>query len=603
MSFKDNLVSLWSQLWPSAMRFPWVMLVALTGTIFLIIVAHDRPEDLVYGPEWILRLLIICGLAIAPLIGMQLLGERLGWTFGRRALLAVAVMAYPVGVGLTLNFDVSAVTVIRLVLYFIAGHAFIAAVPFLGRHLGAGFWQFNVRLFVRFWSLALVALLLIAGFAGLMLLVDFLFEFDILEHAVWPMVYIVLAFVATWVLLALMPAKIDDLEETYEYPKFLRGLVLYILIPMVLAYCSVLITYCIYVTVIQSWPEGLFTWMILSVATVGTFVLMLAHPLAFTERRMLARFYVRWFPVFFLPLLIVQFIAIGVRIDAYGFTIDRVMVLNTSVWLGVLSIIWMISRGRAARFVPVSLMALVVLTTLGPVSAFSLTQHSQIERLQAKLTELGHMENGRLIKVLGEDERIEGVSSMVVEIDASGGRQRLIDMLPEEHDLDLEAIQTTPMRFWGSRSNELRAAFGGRRFYGKPRADGLTVSQSDREFTNVPLPVRGYDYLTEVNIWSSSNAQNHKIVGPLLHVCFDTVVCEDIDVAPFVKSVIDRFGPISAGHRRENVDFAELILTGKTNRVRYKMEVSSLTILRHAGGEPELQSIKGTMLFSHLSTD
>ena len=79
--------------------------------------------------------------------------------------------------------------------------------------------------------------------------------------------------------------------------------------------------------------------------------------------------------------------ALGIytRVRDYGITEPRYFVIALTLWLLGISIYFIISKRRDIRLIPVSLCIVAIVSSVGPLSAFSISRADQYSRLEALL--------------------------------------------------------------------------------------------------------------------------------------------------------------------------------------------------------------------------
>ena len=89
----------------------------------------------------------------------------------------------------------------------------------------------------------------------------------------------------------------------------------------------------------------------------------------------------RFFPLLLLPLLLLMFAAMWVRIRAYGITENRYFVLAAGIWAAASMLYLIIAKKPKNLYLPVAL-ALVALLCFGPWSSYSVAMDSQNRRFE-----------------------------------------------------------------------------------------------------------------------------------------------------------------------------------------------------------------------------
>jgi hypothetical protein len=94
-----------------------------------------------------------------------------------------------------------------------------------------------------------------------------------------------------------------------------------------------------------------------------------------------------WFWLTLAP-LVLFFVAVWVRIDAYGLTAERILLLAGGVWAVVLALLFIIRRGDI-RLIPGLAGAILLLLSVGPWNFSYLAQSTQAMRLDALVMNAG----------------------------------------------------------------------------------------------------------------------------------------------------------------------------------------------------------------------
>ncbi|HOP53556.1 MAG TPA: DUF4153 domain-containing protein, partial [Bacillota bacterium] len=189
-----------------------------------------------------------------------------------------------------------------------------------------------------------------------------------------------------------------------------------------------------------------------------------------------AQLFTKVLSIWILPLLIMMFVAMGIRIAAHGVTVNRYFVLALGTWVLVSMLYFVFFKGRRNVFLIASLALFVILSVIGPWSAFSVSFASQRNRLTGLLEKYHMLEGGTVKKpdtVVSVDDQVE-ISSILAYFDQYDGFAEL-HYLPAGFNLaDMEKV----FGFRYTRSYGLPDSF---RYY----------SREDRGF----IDIAGYDYI------------------------------------------------------------------------------------------------------------
>lgn len=188
--------------------------------------------------------------------------------------------------------------------------------------------------------------------------------------------------------------------DVEDYPKTLRNLAVYVVTPLISAYTLVLYAYFAKILVTRQWPIGLVSHLVLWYSLVTLALLYFMWPLATTNK---------WAQVFsghitkaLIPLLLMMFLAIGIRIRYYGVTENRYYVIVIGAWVLTSAMYLNLAKRRNSVLLPASLAVIVILSVFGPWSSFAVSKWSQNRRLEGLLNKYDMVVNGSVGPAPGE---------------------------------------------------------------------------------------------------------------------------------------------------------------------------------------------------------
>jgi len=275
------------------------------------------------------------------------------------------------------------------------------------------------------------------GFAAIIAAVDILL-FSIDSDAYAYMLTFIWVLFATVYYLSLLPKfnseeEVDRerLETARNYPRFLEILESYIAIPLVGTYTLVLLAYFVKILVTRNWPSGQLGPMVLVYAAAGLLIFVLAGLL---ENRF-AVLYRKIFPKVLIPIVIMQLISVGIRLNAYGVTESRYYVALFGVFSIVIAVIFSVKPTVKNSLIALLAAAFAILSILPPVDAFTVSRVSQINRIEKILLNEGILEEGKLTpnENASEHTRVE-TTNILTYLDRSSSLQ-YIAWLPEDFNV------------------------------------------------------------------------------------------------------------------------------------------------------------------------
>jgi len=266
----------------------------------------------------------------------------------------------------------------------------------------SGFWNFNKILFLRILTSIFYSHILFAGLAIALVAIDQLFGIDIPDRR-YPELWIFFAGIfTTSFFLAGIPERLNDLDGITSYPKGLKFFTQYILIPIVFIYTVILYAYVLKILVLWDLPHGWVSTLILCYSGVGIASLLLLYPIRENSENVWIKNLSRWFYVILIPLVVMLFVAIGRRLSEFGFTEGRYLVLVIGIWLTGMIAYFIISKKKNIKIIPISFCLLSFLVSFGPWSIFSVSEKSQVTRLEKLLAKDSILFDGKVrgVKIL-----------------------------------------------------------------------------------------------------------------------------------------------------------------------------------------------------------
>lgn len=363
----------------SLRRFPAVIVAAALATVAGLALIESPERDV-----WI-RLMAVATLALPATFSASITADRRGWgVAGRLAALAL-VAAVLAGFFFALEGWTDEVRARRYLQLSAGFHLAAAFLPFLGFDETRGFWQYNRALFLRFLTAGLYAVVLQLGLSLAIGALDQLFGVPIPDET-YLRLWVVLGFLfLTWFFLAGIPEDVPALETMENYPKGLKLFTQHVLVPLVVVYLAILTAYAVKVVMTWDWPSGWIGWLVSVVAVVGILAYLLVHPVRRAAENRWIRIYGRWFWVAILPAVVLLALAVYQRVAQYGVTEDRYFLGLGTVWLGAVALYYALTRSSRIERIPQTLCLVMLLTFLGPWSAYAVSERSQLGRLQRLL--------------------------------------------------------------------------------------------------------------------------------------------------------------------------------------------------------------------------
>lgn len=383
-SLNLNLLSLATR--NTLLRFPLPMLSALVVTISLIFSVEAGSDHAPFT-----RLAMLAALCFIASLLVDLLFEATRPHKFKRLLSSAAVVLAVVAYGIfvipeELKNSRPPFWYSHFILLFCL-HLGVALVPLLASRDKLILWRFNLQLFLRYFFSSVNAALLYAGLALAIVSVDKLFRLHFHDH-IYSQLWFVCAFFAHPLLFLSGIPRLKELTKATAFPKALLFSLRFIALPLTGLYLLILYTYVGKMAIQWSWPDGWVAMPIFILAVVSLLTFLLSVPLAKEEAW--ARFFHKWLFRLLLPLSIVLFLALQVRLADYGITTNRYLGLTLAVWLFAISATYILRPRLNVGWIPASLLLIALFAIVsGPVGAFGWSQRDQTEKLRELADQMG----------------------------------------------------------------------------------------------------------------------------------------------------------------------------------------------------------------------
>ncbi|HEX5625860.1 MAG TPA: DUF4153 domain-containing protein [Saprospiraceae bacterium] len=428
-----NLSEVFQTTYATIARFP----AAVGSTLLLTVLTIYHIElDAEKTDEALQRLLFTTFIGLPWLTGIHLFQEKYIRSSAQRlALWLVALMfLFFVYRFIAPELDLSQMRrSVRFLCVFLIAHLGVAIVWHFRTGSILDFWEYNKNILIRWFIATFYTLVLYLGLNMAMLAVDQLFNVDV-RWQFYTYIGIVLAFFFHPVyFLSGFPREDQLSAPRLDYTKALRTLVFYILIPLTALYFVILYAYGIKIAISWTLPRGWVSSLVLGFSGAGLLTYLFNYGLAEKEQNKLSTGFRKYFFYVLAPLVVLLFVAIGRRLDDYGFTPARYFVLLTGIWLLLSSLYFIFSKTDNIKFIPTSLAIFLVVGTMSPWDAFEVSSASQYRRLTTFLGDKGMMEEGKLGKSMSGLDELDkwSVRTMVETIHQNGDGDVLLDLVKD----------------------------------------------------------------------------------------------------------------------------------------------------------------------------
>ena len=548
----------------SIKRFPLTIGISTACVILLIYISEITIDGGTDAVEKLRRVNMVLALGIPLSLCIKLFFERL------ESYKAIRLQASYLG-GATLltlyyNFllkNVDMVSVTRYVAVSLILYLVFLFISYLPKY--EDFELYAVKVFTRFFTTILYSLVLFLGLAAILFTIDELLGINIKGEFYYYTFLSVAGIFAPSFFLAGIPTKNEKLYLE-DYSRLLKVLVLYIIMPLISVYTIILYIYFGKIIITRVWPEGLVSHLVLWYSVISAAVLFFISPLL--HEKSWPRRFMKWFPKAMLPLIIMMFISIGIRIRAYGVTENRYFVVALGIWVFLVMVYFAASKKLRNIILPLALAVITAVSVFGPFSSYSTSKHSQNKRLIKIFVKNNMIMDNKAIKasVVVSDEDVRQITSILNYFDRNHSLKD-VRVLPENFKIsDMEKVLGIK---YTDEYNE-----GANGYFFLNSLGGLE-----------PMDIRGYDYLFDLR-----NSGPQDLQSEPLNINFDyessilkiTQNGKDIysrDLQDFASKLIDKYG---TNQKDQNIPLEEMSFVDENDKVKIKIQFLNISGSRNA---------------------
>ncbi|MBV7274261.1 DUF4153 domain-containing protein [Clostridiaceae bacterium UIB06] len=421
------------------------------------------------------------------------------------------------------------------------------------------FEMYIIVVFTSFFVTMIYSIVLYSGLSAILFTIDKLLGIRILGK----IYYYTWLFVIFIFFLLYFLSQIPDNNEkiiTKSYPKLLRILILYIIMPLLTTYTIILYIYFGKIAVTAQWPVGIVSHLVLWYSIIVTIVLFFITPIK--SENSWSSIFLKLSPKIILPPIIMMFISIGIRINAYGVTERRYFVAILGIWLFFIMIYLSFTKRPENIIIPTTLSIVILISVFGPQSSYEISKMSQNSRFEKILIK------NEMIK----DDKIQ--SKPNVSQNDKYEISNILDYFEKNHSLN--DVKHIPKGF---KLDDMSSVFGFPFMlenYGSPMEQFNFVRNDSKKY----IDITGYDYFFDVkNLSNDSNMSSSYLIASYN---YDTSIIKIIykgneiytkNLNSFVQNLIDKYGVSSKGN---SLSSEEMTLIEENEKVKVKFIFSNI---------------------------
>jgi hypothetical protein len=399
MSFSEIFKSGLNSLKLSLKRFPCALIFSTLTTVILIFLVNTENY---YIPETIdifKRLALTTSTGFPLFLGIKTIFERkTSIKPVYKIITRITAAAILISYYLFLLKEINMVTTSRFIAINLTLYLLFMIIPYFYRKEYLELYV--LKIFTGLSITFIYSFVLYAGLSIILFTINKLLNVPVTENLYISTGFAVMGIFAPIFFLAKIPRSNEDINIK-EYPHILKILLLYIVMPLISIYTFILYIYFVKILIIQQWPEGLVTHLVLWYAIISIITIFFISPLQ--QKNSWVKSFSLWLPRTLIPLLVMMFFAISIRINSYGVTENRYYVVLLGIWVMGIAFYYIFSRKKNNIILPLSLAIITLLAAFGPWSSYSISIYSQNNRFEKIIQKYNMVKENTIVK---SDEKI-----------------------------------------------------------------------------------------------------------------------------------------------------------------------------------------------------
>ncbi|HVX92907.1 MAG TPA: DUF4153 domain-containing protein, partial [Candidatus Dojkabacteria bacterium] len=315
--------------------------------------------------------------------------------------------------------------------------------PFIKEKDSKQWWNFTLTSVTQAIISGLYSVAIFVGMSLALFAVESFWKFRFFENQ-----YIHLAFFSFVLVLPLhFLHKLYDLakvQKLIELPKFLFILVKFILTPLIAIYTLILYPYIFSFPFKTEWPANIATWVILALLVmVYVGIALLYGVKEKSEDEKFKKLFVRATTAVTIPTILFWSYSLYLRINAYGMSITRFVLMSIIAWFLAMSITYLVNYKTNIKYFIGSFFVLIFSVYFLPFTSYFWAEKAQTDRLVKVAKEEGTLVNNKIVQ--GDKAKIDShyydMQEMLTYINTNFGLEDLKTSLSQDITNKLEINQ------------------------------------------------------------------------------------------------------------------------------------------------------------------
>lgn len=559
-------------------RFPITIAVSTSLVIMLIILLEKgstfTPEvrDIFNRVSMIIALGIPLSVCIKLIIEKKEINNRIHKILGYLIGAIILVLYY-----LLLLNDINWISIIRYIAVSLFLYLAFAYISWMGKKEGYEYYIIDVL--SSFFVTVIYSFVLFIGIFIILFTIVQLFDVDLPYKLVFYTFLVIAGIFAPSLFLARIPGVNEEFNNK-EYPKTLKVLLLYIVIPLITIYSTILYAYFLKIIITRDWPQGLVSHLVLWYSVVSVAAIFFITPLLNDNK--LAKRFKSIFPKYIIPILIMMFVAMTIRINAYGITENRYFGLILGLWVSGIMICFTFKKNFKNTIIPISLSIIALISVFGPLSSFSISKYSQNNRLESILVKNEMLVDNEIIEKdnISQEDREE--ISMVLKYFNDNHSLNDVKYIPSDFKIkDMEMVFGFPYTEKNIYENNYFS------YHSRP---------GEREV----IDIKGYDYFIDsmrlMNKPAEIDGLKISYNNNTVTVKKDDEVLYEKDLSTYADELMAQYDNDADIKLNDILSLDDTTFVNENDKVKIKLIINSFSGRKDYGGENRIEYVECDIL-------
>lgn len=246
-------------------------------------------------------------------------------------------------------------------------------------------WNFTKRLILNSIICYFIGNVLSGGFVLLLTSFNFLFNIDLGYKWMLIAETLIGMLLPTLLFLGRIPQGEQKFDRKPLDSNFLNAVIRYLFLGLEGLYIIVLYIYATLILIRWELPNGKVS-MLVVVSMVGLILIEFGlYPVRKLQNKNTDNFIARYLPVAILPLLLLMTVGIIRRFSDYGVTISRLYLITLNLWFYFVCITLFLTKARRINWITISFALIFLLTSAFPINYFSITRNCMDSQIRQAL--------------------------------------------------------------------------------------------------------------------------------------------------------------------------------------------------------------------------